>query len=357
MFVYLYRFGNLNRIHVSKRMNKPYIEGTPMKSIPLWLFAPVFFFFSCNRKAQDPLPSWNETPVRQSILKFISEDAKSIPVEDRIAVFDMDGTIACEMPLWYEMYAAVYGLNLQSAKDPGLLGLPEYQYAGKLAKNPADTSVSNHFDAYMDSMVWKAYAGIDHEVYVDSTRSYLSRTKDPKYGLFLADMFYQPMLELISYLKENGFTIYIVSGSMQGCVWSVCPQVLGIDRAHLLGTRQMMVPVYDAKNHRTQFVIGKGVFSPTNDGNGKSLNLYSRIGKVPVFAFGNTMGDFGMFHLTSTSKYPHAVYMLNHNDSIREYAYPPYYGTAVPHWKDSLEVNHWNQVNMAREFKTVWMNK
>lgn len=317
---------------------------------------------SCNQvnPQGDPLPSWKETQIKKTILEYLNRTSQSIPVEDRIAVFDMDGTIACEAPLWFEMYAAVKGLNQQSAKDPGLLRFKEYQYARKLAIDPADTSVMNHWAYpvdYIDSMIWKAYAGVDNETYVDSARAYLSRTKDHRYNILLSKMFYQPMLELISYLKEKQFTVYVVSGSIQGVIWSVCPQILNCDRAHLIGTTQILTPSYKPGGHKTLFVIGKGIFPPEDDKNGKSMNIYSHIGKVPVFAFGNTVGDFGMMHLASTSKYPNIEFLLNHDDPVREYAYPPYHGAAVPHWKDTLSFNHWNLVNMAGEFKTVWMMK
>ena len=208
---------------------------------------------------------------------------------------------------------------------------------------------------YIDSMVWKAYVGVDNEAYVDSAKAYLTKTKCLKYKMPLANMFYQPMLELIRYLKEKQFTVYIVSGSIQGVIWSVCPGIIGTDRSHLIGTNQLLTPVYKTGDKKTMLVINKGIYQPKDDGDGKSLNIYSHIGKVPVFAFGNTTGDFGMFHLTSTSKYPHAVYLLNHDDGMREYEYQPWHGKACPAWKDTLKLNHWNLVNMAGEFKTVWM--
>lgn len=320
-------------------------------------FTAALFAYSCQ--SSDPLQSWNDTPIKQSILKFINVDAKNIPIEDRIAVFDMDGTIACETPLWFEMYAAVYGLNLQSQKDPKLLKFKEYQYARKLAVNPFDTSVTNNWAGkdtnYIDSMVWKAYAGTDHESYINIARKYLTGTKDPKYGIPLAKMFYKPMVELITLLKKNNFSVYIVSGSVQGVIWSVCPQTIGSERLNLIGTRQILTPKYDTLAKQTFFIISKGIIDPKDDKDGKSKNIYSHIGKTPVFAFGNTDGDFGMFHLTSTSKYPHVAYLLNHDDAKREYAYPPYHGTAVPHWQDSLKTNGWKQVNMKEEFKVVWI--
>jgi phosphoglycolate phosphatase-like HAD superfamily hydrolase len=330
-----------------------------MKSIyflTFWLLVALFLCISCIQQ-RDPLPSWNETPIKDSIRAYVKTAVKIIPEKDRIAVFDMDGTIACETPLWFEMYAAVNGLNQQSAKDPGLLKCPEYQYARKLAVNPADSTVLNHWGKYIDSMVWKAYAGVDHEEYVDSARAYLLRTNDPKFNIALSDLFYQPMLELIRYLKDNKFTVYIVSGSVQGVIWSVCPQTIALDRSHLIGTRQMLVPVYDPADKKTLFVINKGIFPPKDDKDGKSMNIYAQIGKVPVFAFGNTTGDFGMFNLTSTSSYPHAEFLLNHNDSIREYAYQPWHGDALPGWQDTLKAHGWNQVDMAQSFRTVWKSE
>lgn len=337
-----------------------------MKLVYYYIIASILsltIVFSCKRdKAQtDPLPSWKNTAIKKSILGYIDIAVRDIPVEDRIAVFDMDGTIACETPLWVEMYAAVNGLNQQSAQKPDLLRYPEYQYARKLARNPADTSVTNHWVSskgnYIDSMVWKAYAGVDHETYVSNARTYLSKTKNQKYNIPLDKMFYQPMLELIHYLKEKQFSVYVVSGSIQGVIWSVCPQTIALDREHLIGTRQILVPVYNPNEKKTSFIIKKGICPPKDDKDGKAENIYSHIGKIPVFAFGNTTGDFGMFHLTSTSKYPHAEYLLNHDDPKREYAYPPYHGSVDSTWQDSLKLNHWQQVNMKEAFNKVWMNK
>jgi len=144
---------------------------------------------------------------------------------------------------------------------------------------------------------------------------------------------------------------------MQGVIWSVCPQTLGFNRAHLIGSTQILKPVYQPSDHKTKFIIQKGIFTPKDNGDGKSLNIYSHIGKVPVFAFGNTTGDFGMFHLASTSKYPNVEYLLNHDDAIREYAYQPYYDNADSTWQKTMKDNGWTQVNMSTAFKTVWMKR
>ena len=165
-------------------------------------------------------------------------------------------------------------------------------------------------------------------------------------------MFYQPMLELIEVLQQKKFQVYIVSGSMQGLVWSVCPKYTGFDREHLLGTRQAMEVAFP-KGGPVSYVLKKSVLKPKNNYYGKSINIYNHIGKIPVVAIGNTVGDFGMFHMASCSPYPHFAMMINHDDAEREYAYPPFY-EGNPNWQDSLKLNNWIQADMSKEFKVVW---
>lgn len=327
----------------------------------LTLFIAISFLSTQTGKQQtDPLSSWNATPIRASLITYITKTAQAIPVEDRIAVFDLDGTLACEKPLWFEMYVAVKGLNEQSAKNRALLKLKEYQFAQKFAINPNDKSVNDSLVTakanYIDSMVWKAYSGTDHEAYIDTARALLSRTENKDKRIKLANMFYQPMLELIQLLKDNQFKVYVVSGSVKGVIWSICPQVLETDRTHLIGTNQILEPVYKPADKKTSFMIQPGILKPKDDKAGKSKNIYAQLGKVPVFAFGNTVSDFDMFHLTSTSKYPNAIYLLNHDDN-REYVYPPYYSPTDPGWRDSMRIYHWETVNMSENFKVVWMKK
>ena len=323
------------------------------------LSAATLIAMSCTtQETNDPLPSWNDTPIKQQILEYVNVQAAQIPVEDRIAVFDMDGTIACERPLWYEMAVAAQKMADDAEANPDLMKQTSYQYATKLAKNPEDTTVLNHWfvdgEDYLDSLLLKSFEGVEYEDFVDYARNYITNTDAPKYGKY-GDLFYQPMLELLDFLKQKQFQIYIVSGSMQGIVWSICPQTTGFDRSHLIGTRQTIGVNFD-KADQVSYVIKKSVLKPKNNYYGKSINIYYHIGKIPVMAVGNTVGDFGMFHMASKSKYPHFAMMLNHDDAEREYAYEPFY-SGNPNWQDSLRLNNWIQADMSKEFKTVWMKK
>lgn len=321
-------------------------------------FLAVFFgalIISCSniKSNTDALPSWNNTEMKAKILSFIEKDVPNIPVKDRLAVFDMDGTIACEEPLWLEMYCAVQGLCIQISKDSSLLSQTMYQYAEKLRKNPLDTSVTNNWGPFIDTMIHAAFAGWDNEKYVEFSSKVVNTEKQPTYGMLLSETFYPPMLELISLLKQNEFEVYIVSGSLQGLLWSVCPQTINFERDHLIGTRQQMHPVYHPAKG-TEFILQPSIWQPKNNDDGKALNIYSQIGKTPVFAFGNTTGDFGMFHLTSTNTLPNLSFLLNHNDAAREYAYDPWHGKGMPAWRDTMSVNGWNIVDMKENFKVVF---
>lgn len=315
---------------------------------------------SCTSQVdQVSLPSWNDTPIKQQLLNYLDAEVEKIPVEDRVAVFDMDGTIACERPLWFEMSVAVQRFLDLGKENPSIKETTEYMYAQKLSVNPADTTVTNHWVTggknLLDSLILKAFEGVDNEAYVKYAHTYLNKGKDKKYDMVFADMFYQPMLELINELQQKQFQIYIVSGSIQGLVWSVCPQNIGFDRQHLLGSRQAM-NVSFPKGGPVSYVLQKQMLKPRNNYYGKSVNIYNHIGKIPVVAIGNTVGDFGMFHMASRSKYPHLVLMLNHDDAEREYAYPPYY-SGNPNWQDSLRLNNWLRADMSKEFKVVWKQK
>lgn len=321
----------------------------------LFLYVIIVMLFSCTAQntSTDPLPSWNDTDMKAKILDFIQNEVPEIPVEGRLAVFDMDGTIACEEPLWLEMYCAVEGLWLKSEKDTSLRSQMIYQLADSLHNDPENQWAQSNWGPYIDTMVRTAFAGWDNEAYVTFSNKLVNTEKQPDYGMLLIETFYPPMLELISYLKDNQFEVYIVSGSLQGLLWSVCPQAIGFERDRLIGTRQQMYPVY-YPDEKTAFILKPDIWDPNNNGDGKALDIYSYIGKTPVFAFGNTTGDFGMFHLTSTNTLPNISFLLNHNDAGREYAYDPWHGTGMPAWRDTMAVNGWNIVDMKENFKMVF---
>ena len=330
-----------------------------MKIISLsFLVCVLTLLSSCTapKSSSDPLSLWNDTPMKAKIISFIENEVPNIPVEDRLATFDLDGTLACEKPLWFEMYCAVEGLSLQVEKDSLLLNRTIYQYAEKLKANPADTSVTNHYGPQIDTMVDSAFYNWNSEKYIAFCNNYLGEAVNPDYQVTLNKTFYPPMLQLIKYLKANQFEVYVVSGSLQGLLWSVCPGAINFDRKHLIGTRQAMSFTY-YEGGKALFTLLPRNYEPKNNDGGKAIDIYTFIGKAPVFAFGNTTGDFGMFKITTSNSLPNASFLLNHNDTIREYGYSPGYSADTIGWRDTMAVYGWNIVDMKENFKAIFEEK
>ena len=327
-----------------------------IKIILLSLLFPLLT--SCHsEKEKGLLPSWNDTSVKARLLQFLNEDVEQIPVADRIAVFDMDGTVVCEKPWGIETVVSLHKLAEQGETDSVVRNSVEYQFAKKLLINPRDTSVLNHTyengQNYLGNIILKPFDGADKEEYVKFANRCLSTSKHWEHDRTYADLFYQPMLELIAALKDRQFQIYIVSASMQGIVWSICPQELGLERSHLIGIRHPK-QVHFAADGKVTYTIKAGMMSPVNSFEGKTINIYDHIGKMPVVAVGNAYSDFGMFHLTEGCGYPHVALLLHHDDAEREYVYEP---THSVNWQDTLRHYNWLQADMSKEFKEVWKKK
>ena len=315
---------------------------------------------SCtSQPTSDPLPSWNDTDVKQRIVNFITSEVETIPVADRIAVFDMDGTLVCEKPFGIETVVSVHRLLDMGKTDSSIRETKEYQFAQKLAINPRDTSVLNHVyedgQNYLSNIIMKPFEGADCEEYITYANHCLNNAKHPDHGLTYSDMFYQPMLELIEQLKAKQFQIYIVSASMQGIVWSICPQELGLDRDHLIGIRHAKNVQFNSDG-TVRYTIHAKMLQPVNDYHGKAINIFDHIGKLPVLACGNAYSDFGMFHLASCSKYPNLALLIYHDDAAREYEYAPYSGKDL-NWQDTVKHYNWVQANISKEFRTIWKKK
>lgn len=330
-----------------------------MKIRNILFLAAIGFLNSCSTNDNaDILPSWNDTPVKERIVQFLNQKVDQIPVADRIAVFDMDGTLVCEKPWGIETVVSIHRLLEEGEKDSAMRNSVEYQYAKKLYANSRDTAVLNHTyengQNYLANIILKPFDGVDKEEYVAFANHCLNTAKHWDHGLVYADMFYQPMLELVDALKDKQFKIYIVSASMQGIVWSICPQELGLERDRLIGIRHPKKVSFN--EGKLSYKLQAGMMSPVNSYEGKTINIYDHIGKIPVVAVGNAYSDFGMFHMAACSPYPHMALLLHHDDAEREYAYSPTHGAAI-NWQDTLRHYDWLQADMSKEFKVVWKKK
>ena len=289
-------------------------------------------------KSASVLKSWNndskydtDTTISiNTIIKYVEAitdpNSKSfIPVEDRIAVFDMDGTIACERPFSLELYCSsqlAFGTTPKcNANGDSLQNAIKKKFGSYLPGNIASDSLIALFTTYSATLVNSCIP-----VNMPSSR-------------ILCNQFYKPMIELIKYLKLNEFEVYIVSGSSQQFLWAILKNVKPLSKlcpSHIIGSLQKYKKIIHPDGRGPRFYLDTANFL-SNVSQGKAINIYNRIGKQPVFAFGNTVDDFDMFSITSSNnKYSTMCVLLNHDSKDIEDAYLPY--------KPQKEVvKNWNQ--------------
>lgn len=291
-----------------------------------------------NKQGSAGLQSWKndtkydtDTTVSiNSIIKYVEKvtdkNSKSyIPAEDRIATFDMDGTIACERPFSLELYCssqlALGAVPTCSANKDSLQKAVNRIFKGYLPGNITSDSLISIFTSYTATI----------------KNSCIPVNKPT--SRVLSNLFYKPMIELIKYLEENEFDIYIVSGSSQQFIWGIVKNADPLDKlqpSHIIGSLQNYKTITHPEGKGPEFYLDStNLLSDVSQG--KAINIYNRIGKRPVFAFGNTVDDFDMFSLTSSNtKYATMCILLNHDSKDIEDAYRPF------HKKNNVCKN-WNQ--------------
>jgi 2'-5' RNA ligase len=276
------------------------------------------FDFPCD---QDPLPSWNEGPAKQAIFTFIAKVTKEgspeyLPLAERIAVHDNDGTLWPENPLPFHAAFAIDELRQRILTEPSLAANPMVQAA--LSGDLAKLLEGEHFDGLMQILAI-THAGMTAEEFRDAVETWFTSAKHPRYGKPYGDLTYQPMQELLRYLSVNGFKNYIVSGGGADFMRAWVERVYAIPPEQVVGSTS-----------RTRFELcdGKPVLIKTldylfvNDKTGKPVGIHQFIGRKPVFCSGNSDGDHAMLQYTTIGNpRPSLGLIVHHTDAEREYAY------------------------------------
>jgi 2-hydroxy-3-keto-5-methylthiopentenyl-1-phosphate phosphatase len=299
--------------------------------------------------ASNNLTSWSNdtrydtdtTISKQTIIKFIEavtskESSKYIPVEDRIAVFDLDGTLACERPLSMELTCSA---QLALGKTPSC----------NTNADSLQNAVNKKFHGYLPGNITSDSLISVFSSYSATVKNNCIPINKPT-NMVLCNQFYKPMIELIEYLRNNQFDVYIVSGSSQqfirGLVKNV-KELASLPPSHIIGSLQNYKKITHPDGWGPEFYLDSTNFL-SNVSQGKAINIYNLIGKNPVFAFGNTVSDFDMFSITSSNpNYSTLCILLNHDSKDMEDAYQPF--------EASKKVcKNWNQENYC---DSIWNNR
>ncbi len=304
----------------------------------------------------DPLPGWNETASKQAIIEFVrrvtSESSPDfVPQSERIAVFDNDGTLWPENPIPFQAAFAFDEIKRRAPQEPELAGDPMVQAA--LAGDIAKLLAGKHHDGLMRIMAL-THSGMTTDQFEAAVNDWLASARHPRFDKLHSDLTYQPMQELLTYLRGQGFKTFIVSGGGADFmrVWS--EQVYGIPPEQVVGsTGQVQYELRDGKPVLVKTLDHLFV----DDKEGKPVGIHQFIGRRPIACFGNSDGDQAMLEYTTIDN-PRLSFglIVHHTDADREYAYdanPSSSGKLMT----ALEVatqRGWTVVDMRRDWKSIW---
>jgi phosphoserine phosphatase len=300
--------------------------------------------------AQDVLPSWNEGKSKSEIMAYVKSvtDANSadfIKVKDRIVVFDNDGTLWSEQPAYFQLFFAIDRVKALAAQHP------EWK-----TTQPFKAVLENDMKALMASgkkglleLVMATHAGMSDEEFDAIVIDWIKTAKHPTKNVHYSELVFQPMLELLTYLRDNGFKTFIVSGGGIDFMRPWASEVYGIPANQIIGS-QIEVKYENKKIVR----VPKIRF--IDDKEGKPVGIHYHIGKRPVAAFGNSDGDFAMMEYTEANeKYKTLQLYVHHTDEKREWAYDR--GSHIGGLDKGLDYgkeHNWTMVDMKNDWKVVY---
>ncbi|HTV93644.1 MAG TPA: HAD family hydrolase [Verrucomicrobiae bacterium] len=309
----------------------------------------------------DPLPSWNAGAAKTAILNFVraatdSSGPNFLRPEDRVATFDQDGTLWVEHPVYAQVEFAfdrVFELAPQH---------PEWKttepFKSVLSRDKAAMAQFTTKD--LEAIVAQTQTGMSTDAFATILANWLATAKDSRWHRPYTDLIYGPMLEVMRYLRANGFRTYIVTGGGQAFVRAYSQRVYGVAPDHVIGSALKTKFSHD-KNGRA-VLIREPALLLNNNMSGKAEDIYLFLGGRPHAAFGNSTGDREMLEFTQgNTTGPHLMMLVLHDDGAREYAYGPAQGlpnstigTFTQALYDEANAKGWNVISMKHDWNRVF---
>lgn len=268
----------------------------------------------------EDLPSWNDGPARQAILNFVAETTTPgspnfVPPAERIATFDQDGTLWVEQPIYTQVRFAVDRLKTLAAKHPEWR--EKEPFRAILTGNQAALDEFSLQD--FEQVVVASHSGLSVEEFRRIVAEWLATARHPRFNRPYTECVYQPMLELLAYLRGREFKTYIVTGGGQEFVRVYAERVYGIPPEQIVGTTGKVQYQYQPDGQPELLKLPAALF--VDDKGGKPAGIHYDIGRRPVAAFGNSTGDREMLEWTQAGGNPRLMMLVHHDDAEREYAY------------------------------------
>ena len=314
--------------------------------------------FATAANAADPLPSWNDTEPKEAIIAFVGKVTKPdssdfVPVPERIATFDNDGTLWCEQPLPVQLY---FALNRVKALAPQHPEWKTKEPFASLLKGDLHTALAGGDRALLE-LVTATHAGMTTVEFEQIVKHWIATAKHPKTGKLYTEMVYQPMLEVLAYLRANGFKNFIVSGGGIEFMRPWAEQAYGIPPEQVVGSSiKTKFEMRDGK----PVLVRLPELNFNDDKDGKPVAINQHIGRRPAMAFGNSNGDKEMLEYTQGGGARFELLVL-HDDATREFAYGPAQG--LPNVQlgafkqdlyDQAKKKGWTVVSIKQDWKQVF---
>ncbi len=321
------------------------------KILVLILFLQTFFISVSDTKrsisAEDQLPSWNNE-MRTKIVNYIDmvTDSKNpgfIPESERFAVFDNDGTLWAEQPTIEELFIIYYAKKM-TEKNPLLKNKSPFNRVNDFYSNGKFVIKDRRI---FDELVGIVHEGMTNKEFQKTAEDFFRETKYPGLNVPLEKTVYQPQLELMNYLRRNGFKVYICSGGETDFMRVISEKYYGISKEQVIGSE--LVFEYNAN---ANVMIRRSKLYTDNNGRAKAENIYHRLGRPAVFAVGNIRsgGDIYMLRYSQASEYPSFQLLIDHDDEKREFLYTEADNISLK-WAEKY---NWNVVSMKKDWKQIF---
>jgi len=319
----------------------------------LTVLAPCLFLLWLQDAGADPLSSWNDGGTKQQIISFVGRVTKSggadfVPQAQRIAVFDNDGTLWCEQPIYVQAQFAIDRVRALAPEHPEWKDKEPF---ASLLKGDVK-GVAAMGEAGIAEIMAATHAGMTTDAFEKTVSDWIRTARHPTTGRLYTEMVYQPMLELLDYLRENGFKTFIVSGGGIDFMRPWTERVYGIPPEQVVGSTGGL----KFEMHGGSPVIAKLPSLVLNDDkDGKPVGIQQHIGRRPIAAFGNSDGDLEMLEWTCDAPGPHFCLLVHHTDAVREWAYDRTSRIGkLDKALDEAADKAWSIVDMKRDWKVIF---
>lgn len=309
---------------------------------------------ACAHAPSDPLPSWNEGPAKQAIVTFVQETTTPgspnfVPPAERIATFDNDGTLWAEQPLYFQL---LFALDRVKALAPQHPQWQTQQPFAALLKGDVQAALAGGEHAVAE-IVMATHTGMTTAEFEQIVKDWIATARHPQTGRRYTEMVYQPMLELLAYLRANGFKTFIVSGGGIEFMRPWTERVYGIPPEQVIGSS--VKTRYEWRNGQPVLVRLPAI-DFIDDKAGKPVGIHSHIGRRPVAAFGNSDGDRQMLEWTQGGGGARLLMLVRHDDAAREWAYgaESKIGTFSDALRAEAQDRGWVVISMKSDWKRIF---